>query len=317
MNDQPQEPKAIRLPLRAILVLPFLAQICAAVGLTGYLSLRNGQKAVNDLAEQLQSETTARVHQQLQSYTAIPHQLNQNNAIALTLETLSLDDPQRLQKTFWGQVKTFDQVAAIGVGAEASGGYIDAARSGDTIIISTTEGFRVGAFNTYATDQKVNLQAQLSTTPDYDARIRPWYTGAVEKGGAGWSSIYTHFASQALGMSATRPAYDEDGSVKAVFATDFLLAGISDFLRTLEIGKTGQALVIERSGLVVANSTQELPYTQVEDEDPERLNAAESQNPVFQAAIGQLIQQSGGLEALEAQQLTFKLNNQKYLRFEI
>ena len=113
-------------------------------------------------------------------------------------------------------------------------------------------------------------------------------------------------------MSATRPAYDEDGSVKAVFATDFLLAGISDFLRTLEIGKTGQALVIERSGLVVANSTQELPYTQVEDEDPERLNAAESQNPVFQAAIGQLIQQSGGLEALEEQQLTFKLNNQKY-----
>ena len=52
-------PKGSRkLPLRFVLVVPFLLQIFAAVGLTGWLSFRNGQKAINDLATQLQSEVT-------------------------------------------------------------------------------------------------------------------------------------------------------------------------------------------------------------------------------------------------------------------
>ncbi len=39
-----------KLPLRTVLVIPFVVQIFAAVGLTGYLSFKNGQKAVDDLA---------------------------------------------------------------------------------------------------------------------------------------------------------------------------------------------------------------------------------------------------------------------------
>ncbi|NEU81847.1 hypothetical protein [Nostoc sp. UIC 10630] len=39
-----------RLPLRSLLIVPFVLQIFAAVGLTGYISLRNGQKAVNDVS---------------------------------------------------------------------------------------------------------------------------------------------------------------------------------------------------------------------------------------------------------------------------
>lgn len=41
--------KAIaNIPLRTVLVVPFVLQIFAAVGLTGYLSFRNGQQAVNE-----------------------------------------------------------------------------------------------------------------------------------------------------------------------------------------------------------------------------------------------------------------------------
>ena len=43
--------KSVSLPL--ILVIPFVLQIFAAVGIIGYLSFRNGQKAVKDLAIQL------------------------------------------------------------------------------------------------------------------------------------------------------------------------------------------------------------------------------------------------------------------------
>ena len=67
------------IPLRLILVVPFVAQIFAAVGLTGYLSLRNGQRAVNDLASQLRNEVSKRIDERLDSYMASPLQVVQNN----------------------------------------------------------------------------------------------------------------------------------------------------------------------------------------------------------------------------------------------
>ena len=38
-----------KVPLRTVLILPFVLQIFGAVGVTGYFSFRNGQKAVEDL----------------------------------------------------------------------------------------------------------------------------------------------------------------------------------------------------------------------------------------------------------------------------
>ena len=56
---------ASKAPLRLVLIIPFVFQIFAAVGLTGYLSLRNGQRAVNNVATQLRQETTARIQDRL------------------------------------------------------------------------------------------------------------------------------------------------------------------------------------------------------------------------------------------------------------
>jgi hypothetical protein len=54
-----------KIPLRLVLILPFVLQIFGMVGLTGYLSLRNGQKAVNDLATKLRSEVSSRIEKRL------------------------------------------------------------------------------------------------------------------------------------------------------------------------------------------------------------------------------------------------------------
>ncbi|MGB7709409.1 MAG: hypothetical protein WBL95_07695 [Microcoleus sp.] len=54
-------------PLGVVLIVPFVLQIVGAVGLVGYLSFRNGQKAVNNLGSQLMSE----VIPILQSYATV------------------------------------------------------------------------------------------------------------------------------------------------------------------------------------------------------------------------------------------------------
>ena len=76
-------------PLRTILIVPFVLQIFAAVGLTGYLSLRNGQKAVNDLAGRLRNEVSLRVDQHLNT----ARHLAQINGDAIDLGLIDREHP--------------------------------------------------------------------------------------------------------------------------------------------------------------------------------------------------------------------------------
>ncbi|WP_341527854.1 hypothetical protein WKK05_00385 [Nostoc sp. UHCC 0302] len=69
-----------RRSLRIVLVVPFVLQIFAAVGLVGYLSFRNGQQAVNDLAHKLIREASLRVDQHLDTYLETPYQIARSNA---------------------------------------------------------------------------------------------------------------------------------------------------------------------------------------------------------------------------------------------
>ncbi|QYO62189.1 hypothetical protein [Leptolyngbya sp. 7M] len=68
MTGKATPPIPGKFPLRVTLVVPFVLQILAVVGLVGYLSFRNGQRAVNDLATQLRSEVTARIEAELKTW---------------------------------------------------------------------------------------------------------------------------------------------------------------------------------------------------------------------------------------------------------
>ncbi|HEY9658059.1 MAG TPA: hypothetical protein V6C65_06380, partial [Allocoleopsis sp.] len=70
-----QNKSSRKISLRLLLVIPFVVQIVGAVGLVGYLSFRNGNRAVNDVATQLRSELTARIEQQLRNYIEIPFRI--------------------------------------------------------------------------------------------------------------------------------------------------------------------------------------------------------------------------------------------------
>lgn len=90
-----------RMPLNLVLVVPFVIQIFAAVGLTGYISLRNGQQAVNDLANQLMNKFSDLVDQHLDTYLATPHRINQLNIDAIELGLLELHNFQGSGRYFW------------------------------------------------------------------------------------------------------------------------------------------------------------------------------------------------------------------------
>jgi PAS domain S-box-containing protein len=79
-----------KLPLRIVLTIPFILEIIAAVGLTGYLSWRNGQQAVNKFAFQLEKEIGNRIQQELETYLETPQLMNCINTDVIHLRGLHI-----------------------------------------------------------------------------------------------------------------------------------------------------------------------------------------------------------------------------------
>ena len=272
-----------KIPLRVVLIVPFVAQIFAAVGLTGYLSFRNGQQAVEDLANQLSGEITNRISDRLDSYLQTPHKINEINTRSSQTGQLQLQNYPSLEKHFQNQMKLFDSATYIYLGLP-NGDFIGTGRGKDNKIeVGISGDYTNDSFNTYATDEKGDRTELLSSIPDYYLFNRPWYLAATTKKKPTWGNVYVWFAPYPnLALPAVRPLYDEVGKLLGVFAVDLSLLDISDFLRTLEIGRTGETFIIERNGLLVASSTPENPYFKKEEE-PQRLAANKSQEPLVKA----------------------------------
>jgi hypothetical protein len=84
-SEHPISKSKRKIPLYLVLVVPFVLQIFAAVGLTGWLSLRNGQKDVYDIASQLRNEVTSRILERVTTYMETPQIVAQINADAVRL----------------------------------------------------------------------------------------------------------------------------------------------------------------------------------------------------------------------------------------
>lgn len=85
---------------------------------------------------------------------------------------------------------------------------------------------------------------------------------------------------------------------------------MNQFLESLEIGKSGTAFIMERSGLLVSTSIEQ-PSEQNENVD-QRLNAIDSENQIIQATAIYLRDRFGQLERIQSSHLlNFKVNGQR------
>jgi len=93
INSRPAKSQKTRqIPLRLLLIVPFVLQIVGAVGLVGYLSYRSGQQAIEKLANELMTETSNRIEQYLNSYMGETQRINRMNVEAFEAGILDLND---------------------------------------------------------------------------------------------------------------------------------------------------------------------------------------------------------------------------------
>lgn len=303
-----------RMPLRYVVVVPFVVQIVAAVGLTAWLSMRNGEAAVNNVAGQLRNEVTYRIRQHLRDYLAKPHLVNQINANEIALGHLDVEDSRSMSRYFWRQIQLFDSVTAIFYGDE-QGEFTGVGRQGNGAVlkISVVGQETGGLFYTYSIDEQGDRLGEPFINRPYDPRQRPWYQSAVTAGSPVWSEIYADFIDPRLAITASQPIYDDEGNLQGVLATDLVLSQIGNFLRTLRIGETGETFIIDQDGYLVASSTDEPPYIMdVEAETVQRLRATESTDELIRETAQQLSDRIPDLRQLRRrQQLDFRLNGEQ------
>ncbi len=313
MSDSKTSPS---LPLRLVLVVPFLIQIFAAVGLTGYFSLKNGKKAVNNVASQLRTEITGRVQSYLDNYLAIPHQINAANAHAIQQGWLDLNNIEALNRQFLNQSYAFGQnyPLYIYVGNKV-GGFVGAGRYeiNDTFVWEFTENLKPGELISYPVDSQGNFTDVLTPYNFFDATTRPWYQKAVKENSQIWSEVYT-YADNILGVTAAQPIFDPEDQFIGVAGVDIPLDAINQFLASIKIGQSGQIVIIERSGYVIGSSTQESPYLKDEiTQEPKRLEASESSRVSIREASQFLEAKFLQLSQIDrTQQLEFWIDREKY-----
>ena len=269
-----------KMPLRLVLIVPFLLQIFAAVSLTGYLSFRHSQKSIEDLATQLMSEVEGRIDEHLENYLAAPHQVNQLNKNALDLNQLDFGNLTSMERHFWQQSQIFPTVSYIQFG-DINGEFIGLEINDDGSVRYQATDFK-GALQTYEIEANGDRGKFLKSSPNYDPRKRPWYKVPQEENAPAWTNIYTWVNPPTLAITLGQPYYDSTGIYRGILATDLSIAQISDYLETLEIGKTGQAFIFDAVGMLVATSTTEEPFI-LESATPKRISSQASTNPVTRA----------------------------------
>ncbi|MBN3963494.1 ATP-binding protein [Nostoc sp. NMS8] len=286
--------KAFRLQI--VLVIPFLIQIFGAVSLVGYLSFKNGQRAVNDLAEQLIDRNTEVVDEHLKSYLSIPQTLNQINADAIHRGLLNVRDRQTLGKYFWDQMQAYN-LTYIGIGLTTGEGLGAARYDGKTITIDDWTAKLANNTVTYATDNQGN-RTQVNTRWTWNNFSEPWYTQPIAAGKPIWAKIVTtNFPTGPyISASASRPIYDSQNRLLGMIAADIHLLKLSDFLRSLDISQSGRVFLLERDGTLIASSGTEKPFL-LANQEIRRLRAIDSSDPIIQNIARNL--QTSGFESIK------------------
>lgn len=300
-----------------LFTVPVLLQVVGAVGLVGYLSFRNGQQAVQDLASQLRGELSARIEKELKGYFGEPHAINRINATAVAYGELDIINATGGENLLYQQMQIYPTIAFVYCGSARSGEFFGVLRSPDTGQLQLSYGNASNNFfrDYYSLDVRGSRQHWLyQADKPFDSRQRPWFTAAAAKEGATWTDVYIAFTTGLPNVTASLPIYDRWGQeLMGVCATDVVLPEeFRNFLKNLQIGKSGQAFVLDRSGHLISSSTNE-PLMIGSGKEAHFLKALNSQNPLVQQSTQYLQNHFGQLAKIRSrQQLTVNLERERH-----
>ncbi|MBP0012101.1 MAG: cyclic nucleotide-binding domain-containing protein [Roseofilum sp. SID2] len=303
------------LSIRYHLPLLIVAPSVLVVGLIAIILFQRTRQNINIVSVELARTTTANVEDNLRDYLSVPNTINQLNLQSIALGALNLDDLTNLELYFWNQIQIFEGVKSLYFG-NPQGEF-----RGATILNSGEVGISIAGQVTnssvirYATTSDGRKTEIVHQVANYDPRIRPWYQAALQSNKPIWTDIYQDFSAQELAITAAQVVKDSQGEILGVLAVDLFFQGINQFLQDLTIGKTGQVLIINREGVLIASSNPDLIAEAQRNQD--LLNIVESENELISAIAENLLNQFGSFFRLESTVNSSLTWNRKHVSVQV
>ncbi|MFP4299218.1 MAG: ATP-binding protein [Spirulinaceae cyanobacterium] len=328
------------IPLYLVLAIQVTVQVLGIVGLVGYFSYRSGQQTVANLVDRWLEATGDRVTQKLDEYLAEGHHLNKANVAALESGAIRLQNLDQLHRYLTLQLFQTEKSSTILFGTPTGAFRVTHRVSPSDYGVNTAlqpeelpyevsfaRETDPATLHLYSVNEKGKPERSVQVVEDMDVRQRPWYIKAVQTQKPGWSEPFQLGATDLLTINAYHPVYDASQRLTGVFSVNFSLRKLNQFLQQLSVSETGQVLILERNGLLVADSiressfkssklSQNLPISSPEEVDFERISIFEDSDPVLQTAAEELRNNFGGLRQIQAEEsLEFTADAQQhYLR---
>lgn len=305
-------------PLRWILTASFVTQIAAVVGLTAWLSIRNGQKSVNQVASQLRQETTVRISAEIDDLLSTARVVNDLSVKTIQRQDLDLTNIRSVEDVYWDYINTFPTLLGLGVGntdGDILGLFRQGANGEPVYFLEYSSPATQGRYVSQQLDSQRQTVESSTTDRQTDARERPWYQAAVAAAGPVWTDVYTSISAvegHSLAINASQPVYTAAGQLQGVVSVILDLGAVSQLLRAIEPSPSGQVFIIEADGSLIGSSDGENPMLLV-DGQVSRLAATESKSPLIRAAAAYLDAAfDGNLAAIDTgRQLQFALAGER------
>ncbi|MDZ7960625.1 MAG: ATP-binding protein [Aulosira sp. DedQUE10] len=289
------------MPLRSVLIVPLVLQFCGSVGLIGYLCLQNGQEAVKDLAIQLENEICDRIEQHLDKYLITPQQINQINWDVMRVGLLKHSHVEATGHYLGKQMRFFH--INYNKFANPKGEFIgiQSLDNGSLLIKEVSQQKGIGKLYVYSTNSHRN-RSYIQEVKHYDPRLEAWYINAVNLGKPYWSQISQwENKPEILSISSSSPLYDRTNKLVGVVGIDLILSHIRNFLANLNVGHGGRIFILERSGLIVADSKTQQPYNIIQGK-ARRLLALDSRDSLIKLTTEYLLKHFGSLGFIAGKQ---------------
>ncbi|MDX2232600.1 MAG: PAS domain S-box protein [Leptolyngbyaceae cyanobacterium bins.349] len=281
------------IPLRVVLVVPFVLEVMVAVGLTAFLVHQHGQDATNDLANRLMLEISDRTENQLESYLEIPVQVTLDHARAIQHNIIDWRNPKRIEDYFWHRLQSSNHTnyplnSLLLVDQQQQLIAVENVTPTDGLVYRrnrTTQG-QLRGYLIEPERGQFHYEIQFNANQD-PLREKVWYQAAKQSHLGLWQlqlmpKVSSTLSSERSGLviayiqSFRDATLGQRGVLWAAIDLEQISQVLHQSLQPLTASHQGQAFIVDPTGALVASSTKETLMVPRQGSEPMNSDLANS-----------------------------------------
>jgi signal transduction histidine kinase/DNA-binding response OmpR family regulator len=281
--------------LRTVLVTSLLLLSIVPAATVGWFLYRSNLQTVHTLSEKIVEDVAQRLTTDTEAHLAQAHVVlnglirEQPGDSAVLRARQLVQKPELFEQTAFAMTRMTPDVPAMSLGTY-KGEFLGV----ETVLQNAANLVRVGVRKqgdagrsyfsaSYPGDRSLNLPTEAN---HFEPRSRPWYQAAMENKGRAFTAVYPSAEHKQLLITLAQPVYGIDGGALGVFAINLHLKHLNDMLQGMRISAHGTAFVVDEQGFLVASSTGDPLFTDVNGL-LQRRKPLESRNAIIRSAYAQ------------------------------